>query len=700
MTNRQIVPRVINPEILPPAHKLSLPSRASMPAPTNPPAHPQPGSRDGVPLGTAAWHALSEQERYRTGDFYLGFAPDGHPVGFRDDRHVLIACGNRGGKGVSYLVPNLLTWPGSVLVIDPKGENAMVTARRRGHGSAYAKGMGQTVHILDPYNEVGAPGEDFSAYRKCFNPLDLLGPQEPESVSIAGRIADSVAQVERATDPHWEESARTQIRDLVLHVVSWRDYPPKERNLISVRKLLRGGDRKREELARLLEEDGKMVSGFELLFDAMKRNAAFGGVVSEAGAYYLDQLHNAPRTLAGVISTAARALDFLDDPQMRESMSRSDFSLSELKTNPNGVSLYVCLPQRMAGTHYGWLRLFATLTIGEMERISGQPACGHPVLMVLDEFPALKRMHVIENAAAQIAGFGVKMMFVVQTLAQLKEVYKDNWETMVSNAGVKIFFGNEDLFTCEYVSKLAGDTETVRTLYSGSGTEGWSESHSLSVTTGQSQSHSFGHSGSIGPNGSGGQNFSNNASTGFSQGMTAGSTKGRSGSQTQGHSESIHKRPLVAPDEVRRLFGKRDKPLALVLAAGMNPFAVARLEYYRARDWRGLYDRHKDHPAPITLAVLPGVIAAEQRKAAEAVERERREREAREQAEAERKAREQARRAAAQRAREAQEAARIAALRRERRRNIAVNVGLVPLVLIAAFVAVRTYEYGWGYFLR
>ena len=69
----------------------------------------------------------------------------------------------------------------------------------------------------------------------------------------------------------------------------------------------------------------------------------------------------------------------------------------------------------------------------------------------------------LRTPPAQIAGFGVKMVFVAQTLAQLKDVYKDNWETMVANAGVKIFFCNEDQFTREYVSKLAGDIETVRT---------------------------------------------------------------------------------------------------------------------------------------------------------------------------------------------------------------------------------------------
>jgi type IV secretory pathway TraG/TraD family ATPase VirD4 len=590
---------------------------------------PARAPREGRALGTACWHELSKEDHYESGDFYLGHGPDGHAVGFRDDRHVLLVCGNRGGKGASYLVPNLAMWPGSALVIDPKGENAMVTARRRGQGSAYAQGMGQTVHILDPYGEVSVPGEDFSAYRKCFNPLDLLGRQEAEAVPIAGRIADSLVQADRASEPHWEESARTLIRDLGLHVASWRDYKPAQRNLVTLRQLLRGGDRSREELARLLEDDARTISGFELLFDAMKRNRAFGGVVSEGGAFYLDQLRTAPRTLAGVISTAARALDFLDDPQMRACVSRSDFRLSDLKTDPKGVSLYVCLPQRLSDTHAGWLRMFAALTIGEMERTRTKPASGHPVLTVLDEFPALRRMRVIENAAAQIAGFGVKMVFVAQTLAQLKDVYKDNWETMVANAGVKIFFGNDDQFTREYVSKLAGDTETVRTAFSGSETDGWTESFSLGVTAGESQSVTNSHSGGMGLGGRGsGQSFNISHSFGSSQGVTAGRTSGRSGSRTQGYSESVHKRALLTPDEVGRLFASRARPpRALVLVAGRNPFVVERLEYHRRPDWRGRYDRHRDHPAPITRAALPKLIADEKRALKDAAERRKREEE-------------------------------------------------------------------------
>lgn len=73
----------------------------------------------------------------------------------------------------------------------------------------------------------------------------------------------------------------------------------------------------------------------------------------------------------------------------------------------------------------------------QMETTRGRPATGHRVLMILDEFAGLQRMTSIENAVAQIAGFGVKLFFVLQTLEQLKRVYKDGWETFLANAGLK-----------------------------------------------------------------------------------------------------------------------------------------------------------------------------------------------------------------------------------------------------------------------
>src|SRR5260370_35222611 len=134
-------------------------------------------------------------------------------------------------------------------------------------------------------------------------------------------------------------------------------------------------------------------------------------------------------------------------------------------------------------THYRWLRMMIALIVTEMEKVRGQPAAGHPVLMLLDDFAGLKRMEVIENAVAQIASYGVKLFFVLQSLEQLKAVYKDNWETFLANSGLKVFFNLEDHFSREYVSKLIGETEVIREVRSETDSTGRSESQSRSSST-------------------------------------------------------------------------------------------------------------------------------------------------------------------------------------------------------------------------
>ena len=562
------------------------------------PKKPAPPVRPEIPLGTAAWLQFPAGARptFSPGDFWLSRLDSGEPVGFRDDRHVLVASGTRAGKGVSVVIPNLCLWPGSIFVIDPKGENAMVTARRRGKGSAYCKGMGQKVRILDPFRTVETKQDSFDDLRVGYNPLDAIDPKREESVDDAMRIAEALITSESTVDPFWEDSSKGLLKALILHVASWKDYPAAKRNLVTVREILRAGDAETRKLMRLNSKNGSAPSGLTLLYESMQKNPAFGGVVANAGAMFEHLLVNASKTMAGILQVACTNTDFIDSTPMQRCLSKSDFSLAELKTDPKGMSLYLCLPQRYMESHYRWLRMMVTLTLTEMERQKAQPACGHPVLTILDEFPALRRMRVIENAAAQIAGFGVKLLFVVQTLAQLKDIYKDNWETLLANAGVKLFFGNDDHFTRKYVSELIGEREIIRT------TRTYTVTNGNSTSTSDSQSMSFSQSNSSGMSTSGRNGSGNSSSTfGLSSNRSVSNTHQSSQSLSEGYSESIHKRALVTPDEVGRLFGDRHNPAALAIIAGLQPLGLIRTTYFKDRLLEGLFDPHPDHPLPPTI---------------------------------------------------------------------------------------------------
>ncbi len=563
-----------------------------------------------MPLGTAAWYQSDGRviRPFRSGDFFLGRAPAGEAVGFNDNRHVLICCGTRGGKGTSMIIPNLVTWPGSTVVIDPKGENAMVTARRRGNGSHFCAGMKQKVRILDPFDIVRTRYDFFQDVKASFNPMDALDIRREESVDEAARIADALIVAESSNDPFWEESARGLLKALILHVASWQGFAARERNLITVRRLLVAGDVEMAELMAMSAKKGDYLpTPFGALFNTMKRNTAFGGVVANAGQQYASQEENASRVLASILQVACTNTDFIDSPGMQRCLAKSDFALSELKTDPAGTNLFICLPQRYMETHFRWLRMMVTLTVTEMERVRHQPKSGHPVLMVLDEFPALRRMKAIENAAAQIAGFGVKMIFAVQTLAQLKDIYRDNWETLLANCGVKSFFCNDDHFTRDYISKLIGECEIIRTTANESRSAGWSSGRSTSVSSGTSSTNTFGMSAgssSGGQNGSVNHGMSGGRSVSVSSGYSQTTSEGRSGSQSHGLSETIQRRALVTPDEVGRLFGDRDRPASLVLVSGCQPMALARTYYFRESTLIGYFDAHADHALPRTLKDL------------------------------------------------------------------------------------------------
>lgn len=580
------------------------------------------GPRD-VPLGTANWLYFPENARpgFAPGDFFLSRLPSGEPVGLRDDRHVLVCAGTRSGKGVSIIIPNLGLWRGSVVVIDPKGENAIVTARRRAGGTVWSQGLGQKVRILDPFGEVHSPHDDFADLKATFNPLDGLKVDREESVDEAARIADALIVQEGTGDPFWNEAARGLIKAVILHVVSWKGYAPEDRTLIKVRALIMAGDAElRRLIAMNMDDNGKAPSGFALLFDAMSRNKAFDGVVANAGEQFGYMEATAPRVLASVSQVACANTDFLDSPAMRRNLASSSFQLEELKTDRKGVSLYLCLPQRMMGTHYRWLRMMTTLTVTEMERIRYRPNSGHPVLMILDEFAGLQRMKAIENAAAQMAGFGVKMVFVVQTLAQLKDIYKDNWETLVANSGIKLFFGNDDHFSREYASKLIGNTEVVRTTQSRSETRGQSGSMTNGSSFSVSRNAAFNSSTSTNFGGRDGMSFSASGGSSTTFGATHGSTSsvthGENRSWTDSVQETVHQRPLISPDEIGRLFGKRSDPKALALIAGLQPLSLRRIAYFDDPLCDGCYDPHPDHPLPPTyeLQKLLRIRQARERK--------------------------------------------------------------------------------------
>jgi type IV secretion system protein VirD4 len=498
------------------------------------------------PLATARWPSEAETfsvlGAWEPGRFLIGRDSIGRYVGHADDRHILTVAGSRAGKGVSLIVPALLTWPHSCIAIDPKGELATITASRRGNGSAWADPMPGDggVYVLDPFKRVTGPAAD---YRSAFNPLADLDPDTDAGLDMAGQIADALVVQQEGAAAHWTMSARAFLLGLVLYIAKVE--VPASKNLVTLRH-------------KLLQP----ASDFEIMLDDMHGK---GGVIARGAS----SLRSKPRDeRASVISTCDTQTAWLEGEAMASVLRGSDFRLEELKEKR--VTVYLCLPAMRLGTHGRWLRLMIGMALEALERTGPIKENQHRVLFCLDEFAVLGHMESIEKAAGQIAGFGVKLWPVIQDLTQLQRDYQKAWETFMGNAGLLTFFGNTDLTTLEHVSKRLGDCEVIRTVTNQQ--ESWQRS------SGQSRPDMF-------------ASLAGQGVTSTNEGLNTG------GNRTA--SESLQRAPLLNPDEIARHFSREaENILAFVTGkppAG-RPVALNRCAYYGAADdglFGGLFD-----PAP------------------------------------------------------------------------------------------------------
>lgn len=376
-------------------------------------------SRQSASHGSARWgtgEALAGER-----GFLLGRS-ERHVLRLDGQGHVMTVAPTRSGKGVSCVIPNLLDYPGSVLVTDPKGENYAVTARWR-------RAQGHAVHALDPFDVVGGSAS--------YNPMELIDPTSTDVADDARLVADMLILPEgrEGEQAFWNEEARALLTGLILHVAATA--PPELRTLTHVRTLL------------TLAPD----LAHQLLVD-MGESAACGGLVARAAARLLQK---AERERSGVVSTAQSHTHFLDSPRMARALGTSTLDFGSLKRER--VAVYLILPAERLDGYARWLRLMIACGLLAISRTRGQPE--ERVLFLLDEFAHLRRMHPVQRDIGLAGGYGVRFWLVLQDLSQLRSTYSETWPTFLANADVLQAFGTNDWDTAEYLSKMTGET-TVR----------------------------------------------------------------------------------------------------------------------------------------------------------------------------------------------------------------------------------------------
>jgi type IV secretory pathway TraG/TraD family ATPase VirD4 len=409
---------------------------------TPPPVLP-PDPMDGLAVGSA----LSQYEM-RPGSFYLGNIHDDHKVNFsagiNDDRHVFVIAGSRAGKGISFGIPNALTWPGPVFMIDPKGEAASITAMRRGT-SENAKGtgtsvrhfLGQKVAVLDPLGQVRGPAR---ALRVQYNPLADIDMNRGGGVRQIQAAASAIITSETGNGVHFAETAETILAGVIEAVKLCE--PPGRQTLNHCRNLILAG---REPLIAYLREPAA---------------ESIACLAAEA-ATVIDEVGQ--EEWGSHRSTLSRNLKWLSEPDMQTHLEPSAFSLR--RAVQEGWSIFVALPPDDIPRFKSWLRLIVRVVL-DAKMSLGINQTGPQMLCLLDEFPTLGRFKAIEESAGYMAGYGLKLVPIIQNIGQVQEHYGKNWETFLGNAGAIIAFGLNTKGCEEYIASRLGRIMVTETTHS------------------------------------------------------------------------------------------------------------------------------------------------------------------------------------------------------------------------------------------
>ena len=392
---------------------------------------------------------------FKHGDIFLGrpklfIGGMLRPIGIQTEKHMVTIASTGSGKSTGALIPNLCIHEGSALIIDPKGELATITARRRGDGGGGVRGMGQDVFVLDPFHIV--QGFQTASYN-VFDEMERVAEYDADRpVSYARKVAQALVP-STSRDPYWDDAPRTFISGLLLYIFQG---PEEQRNLVRLRELLMEGD---VETYQKLTKDStdKRGDAFDALLVMMKQcpEGPYRHVIV-GSANSLSKM--SPNQRGSVLTMAMEHTSFLDMPEIRRISMSSDFLLEDLKNR--AISVYLCLPlNAVSGIEGRWLRMFVLLTVDMMTRVSKAPS--PPILLAIDEFPSLGKLDGIETVAPTMRSVGVRLWVIGQDLEKFEKVYPESWGGFIGNAEAVQFMGITHPPTVAWLAERLGQHVVV-----------------------------------------------------------------------------------------------------------------------------------------------------------------------------------------------------------------------------------------------
>nr|WP_205520910.1 conjugal transfer protein TraG [Propylenella binzhouense] len=385
-------------------------------------------AKDVTTYGSARW--ATEREIRAAG--LLG--PDGAVLGrlgrdyLRHDgpEHVLCFAPTRSGKGVGLVVPTLLTWPGSAIVHDIKGENWTLTAGWRAR-------FGRVL-LFDPTNAASA----------AYNPLLEVrrGDHEVRDVqNIADILVDPEGSVERRN--HWEKTSHALLVGAILHVL----YAEEDKTLAGVATFL--SDPKRP-----------IETTLKIMMATPHLGQTPHPVVASAARELLNKSDN---ERSGVLSTAMSFLGLYRDPVVAQVTRRCDWRIADLVDESRPVTLYLVVPPSDISRTKPLVRLVLNQIGRRLTEDLQAKGRRHRLLLMLDEFPALGRLDFFESALAFMAGYGLQSFLIAQSLNQIEKAYGPN-NAILDNCHVRVAFSTNDERTAKRVSDALGTATEMRAM--------------------------------------------------------------------------------------------------------------------------------------------------------------------------------------------------------------------------------------------
>lgn len=371
---------------------------------------------------------------------------------FDGQQHAIISAPTRSGKGVGIVIPNLLNWPDSIVVLDIKQENWHIT-------SAFRRKYGQECYLFNP------AAADYRTHR--YNPLAYISDDPNFRIDDVQKIAGMLFPDQQGTDPIWTATPRGLFLGVVLLLA---ETPGK---LVTLGQVLR---------ETLADGDGSAYFAKQINDRAAAGKPLTGACIRALNSYISIASEN---TRAGVMTSFRSRLELWMNPLVDAATSANDFDLRDVRKRRMSIYLGVTPDnlERMAPL----LNLFfqQLIDLNTRELPNQNKAIKYSCMLLMDEFTAIGKIGILSKGISYIAGYWLRMMPIIQSPAQLVEVYgKDAAQTFSTNHALNIIYPPKasETQTARDISEWLGyQTVTGKSVSKGKGVfTKKSESQSLS----------------------------------------------------------------------------------------------------------------------------------------------------------------------------------------------------------------------------